>query len=77
MVEVFGTICSSFKTINPYLHINIKRMFVNLHWQIHGWTVITNNEFMMWLMKGYITKLKGDLLIALATASTTRKKADR
>jgi hypothetical protein len=34
-------------------------MFVKLPWKIYGSTIITNNEFMMWLVKGYTAKLKG------------------
>ncbi len=75
---VFGADCSSFKSINPYLHIDTKRMLVKFHWQIYGLAVITNNEFMMWLVKGYITKLKGHFVNwALVVASTPREKAHR
>ncbi|CAK9228375.1 unnamed protein product [Sphagnum troendelagicum] len=45
---------------------------------MYGSTAITNNEFMMWLVKGYITELKGHLENwAIAIASTTREKAHR
>jgi hypothetical protein len=73
---VFGADCSSFKSINLYLHINTKRMLVKFHWQIYGLAVITNNEFMMWLVKGYITKLKGHFVNwALIVPSTIKEKA--
>ncbi len=73
---VFGADCSSFKSINLYLHINTKRMLVKFHWQIYGLAVITNNEFMMWLVKGYITELKGHFVNwALIVPSTIKEKA--
>ncbi len=76
--EVFCADCSNFKTINLYLHVDFKKALIKLHWQIYGSIVITNNEFMMWLVKGYITKLKGHLKNwAIATTSTTRAKAHR
>jgi len=76
--EVFGADCSSFKTINLYLHVDTKKALIKLHWQMYGSTAITNNEFMMWLVKGYITELKGHLENwAIAIASTTREKARR
>jgi hypothetical protein len=67
--EVFGIDCSDFKIINFYLHTDTKKALVKFHWQIYGLAIITNNEFMMWLVKGYITKLKGHPLNwAIATA---------
>jgi len=76
--EVFGANCSSFKTTNPYLHTNTKKTIVKLHWQIYGSVVITNNEFMMRLVKGYIKELKGHLMNwAIATTSTTKGRAYR
>jgi hypothetical protein len=76
--EVFGANCSNFMTSNPYLHIDAKKTLVKFHWQIYGLVVITNNEFMMWLVKGYITELKGHLMNwAIVVASTTREKVHR
>ncbi len=57
--EVFGPNYSNFKTTNPYLHVDMKKILVKLYWQIYGSVVITNNEFMLWLVKGYIAELKG------------------
>ncbi len=51
-------------------------MLVKFHWQIYGLAVITNNEFMMWLVKGYITELKGHFVNwALIVPSTIKEKA--
>jgi hypothetical protein len=57
--KVFGPDCSSFKTTNLYLHVDMKIILVKLYWQIYGLVVISNNEFMLWLVKRYIIELKG------------------
>jgi hypothetical protein len=37
-----------------------------------------NNDFMLWLVKGYIVEMKGhDVNSAKATTSTTKEKAQR
>jgi hypothetical protein len=78
IANFFGADCSSFKTTNLYLHIDTKRVLVKLHWQIYGLAIITNNEFMMWLVKGYIAKLRGHLVNwALIIASMPREQARR
>jgi hypothetical protein len=60
------------------LHVNTKKALVKLYWKIYGSTIITNNEFMLWLVKGYIAQLKGNFMKwAMATLTTAKEKAHR
>jgi len=45
LLEVFGLKCS-LKLTNPLLHIETK-------WEEASLVDLTNNDFMIWLMKGY------------------------
>jgi hypothetical protein len=73
IAKMFESKYSSFKTTNPYLHVDTKKAFVKLYWKIYGSIIITNIEFMLWIVKGYIAKLKGHLVNwAMATVSTAK-----
>jgi hypothetical protein len=64
--------------MNPLIHVNIKHDLKKLHWQIYGVATPTNNDFTLWLVKGYIAHEKGhEINWAKATTLTTRKKAWR
>jgi hypothetical protein len=56
--EVFGKV-SKFKTTNSHLHLKSWRKFIDLYVKIYGTTKPSNNEFMSWVVKSYITKVKG------------------
>jgi len=78
IAEVFESDYSSLKTINPYLHVDTKKALVKLYWKIYGLIIITNNEFMLWLVKGYIAQLKGNLMKwAIATITIAKEKAHK
>jgi hypothetical protein len=53
LVEVFGPKCI-FKVTNPFIHADTKHELKKLHWQIYGVAMPTNNNFILWLIKGYI-----------------------
>jgi hypothetical protein len=55
---VFGKV-AKFKTTNTHLHLDTKKKLFHLCSQIYGTSIIMNNKFMSWVIKGYITKVKG------------------
>jgi hypothetical protein len=57
-LEVFSPKCS-YKLTNPLLHANTKQELKKLHWQIYGVAILTKNDFMLWLVREYITQEKG------------------
>jgi hypothetical protein len=58
LIKVFGPKCS-YKFTNPFIHVDTKCELKTLHWQIYGSTTPTNNDFMLWLVRGYIAQEKG------------------
>jgi hypothetical protein len=53
---VFGPKLSlNFKLTNLALHIDTRKEFKNLTWQIYGAFQPTNKNYMLWVAKGYIT----------------------
>jgi hypothetical protein len=56
--EVFKKV-TKFKTTNNKLHLEMKKKLINLYIKIYGTPHVTNNEFMSWVMKGYIARVKG------------------
>jgi hypothetical protein len=56
--EVFGKV-AKFKTTNTHLHVDTKKELLHLCSQIYGTSIIMNNKFMSWVVKGYITESKG------------------
>jgi hypothetical protein len=74
LLEVFGPKCS-LKLTNPLLHVEKKLKLKRLHWQIYGVPTLNNNDFMLWLMKGYITQEKCyEINWAKTIASTINEK---
>ncbi len=68
----------SYKLTNPCFHADIKHELKKLRWQIYGSTTPTNNDFMLWLVRGYIAQVKGvEINWAKVVASTAREKAQR
>ncbi len=63
----FGKV-SNFKTINSNLHLKTQRKY--------GTTKPSNNELMFWVVKGYITEVKGfKINWAKVVACIVREKA--
>jgi len=75
-VEGFFAKVSKFKTINNHLHLETWRKFINLYVKICGTTKPSNNELMFWVVKGYITEVKGfKINWAKVVACIVREKA--
>ncbi len=62
LVEIFGFGCESLKTTNLCFHLDTKKQLVKLYYQVYGTIVVTNNEFCLWFIKGYIAKQKGEVM---------------
>jgi hypothetical protein len=58
IVTIFGNV-KKFKTTNPLLFPNARKEIETLYWKIYGTRHITNNELMVWFVKGWIIKQKG------------------
>jgi hypothetical protein len=58
LLEVFKPKCN-LKLTNSLFHPETKQDLKRFHWQIYGVPTPTNNDFMLWLMKGYIAQNKG------------------
>ncbi len=56
--EVCGNV-TKFRAKNSNLHPKTKCELVSLYIQIYGTSHVINNEFMSWVVKGYITHVKG------------------
>jgi hypothetical protein len=75
--EVWGKV-SSYRTTNTSLHPDTRRELISLYAKIYGTEDVTNNEFMLWVVKGFILECKGEMVDwATAAASTAKEKADR
>jgi hypothetical protein len=48
--------CTSFKTTSTTLNPKTRRDLLQLYSKIYGKIEVTNNEFMTWLVKGYIAE---------------------
>ncbi len=49
-----------------------------MHWHIYGSTTPTNNDFMLWLVKGYITQeMRVEITWAKATTSIFKEKVQK
>jgi hypothetical protein len=61
-----------FKTTNSMLHPATKMTLFSLCWKIYGSALLPNNEFMAWIVKGYVVQQKGLFKVnwAVAVAST-------
>ncbi len=78
IVEVFGLSSEGFKTTNLNLHPKTKKDLLRLYWKVYGIDQMTNNKFMIWFLKGYITQKKGEKVNwARVATSTTQEKAHR
>lgn len=67
---------TKFRTTNKKLHPETKKELINLFAKNYGTPHVMNNEFMSWVVKGYIVEVKGhDINWAKAITCTGRKKA--
>ncbi len=72
IAKIFGLSFEDFKTTNLNLHLETRKDLFRLYYKV------TNNEFMIWFVKGYIAKEKGEKINWVkATPSTTREKAHK
>jgi hypothetical protein len=81
IVEVFGGKgVKPFKATNVMLHPATISAFLSLCWKIYGTTVLENNEFMAWIVKGFVAEQKGDIKInwavAIASKAIEKKRRD-
>jgi hypothetical protein len=53
IASFFGNV-KRFKTINPLLPSNARKEIETLYWKINGIGHITDNELMVWFVKGWI-----------------------
>ena len=75
--KVWGK-CTSFKTTNTTLKSKSRSELMQLYSKIYGKMDVTNNEFMAWVVKGYIEEQMGlDVDWASAVASTALILASR
>jgi hypothetical protein len=58
IASFFGNV-RTFKTTNPLLPSDVKKDIDTLYWKINGTSHITNNELMVWFVKGWIIDIKG------------------
>jgi hypothetical protein len=58
IIEVFGE-STVLKTTHSNLDPNTKLELLCLYSQCYGHNNVTNNEFYLWLIKGYIAQEKG------------------
>ncbi len=60
IAKIFGLSTKGFKTTNLTFHPELKKDLFQLYWQLYGTNQVTNNEFMIWFVKSYITQEKGE-----------------
>jgi hypothetical protein len=73
--EVFEKV-AKFRTTNNKLHLETKKKLFSLYAKIYRTPHVTNNDFMSWVVKGYIEGMKGhNINWAKVIAYTTREKA--
>jgi hypothetical protein len=53
IASFFGNV-KRFKTVNPLLPLNTRKKIKTLYWKINGIGHTTNNELMVWFVKGWI-----------------------
>jgi hypothetical protein len=67
---------STFKTTNPLLSPDARKEIETLYWKIYGTRHITNNELMVWFVKGWIVEWNGHPINwATTVAATAKEKA--
>ena len=63
--------CTTYKTTNSALPPERRRELVELYAKIYGKTEVTNNEFMVWVVKGNIVEQMGLKIDWASVASST------
>jgi hypothetical protein len=78
ITKVFGLSFEGFKTTDLNVHPKNKKGLLRFYWEVHGTKQVTNNEFMIWFVKGDIAQKKGEKVNwARAIASTTQEETYR
>jgi hypothetical protein len=67
LIELFGQ-ARQLRATNPKLDPEHLHALTKLYWQCYGIDDITNNEFQLWFMKGYVATKKGEKLNWCAAA---------
>ena len=70
-VEEVWRKCSAFKTTNTTLNPKTRSELLQLYAKIYDKMEVTNNDFMTWVVKGYITKVMGFKVDRATTAALT------
>ncbi len=73
-------ICSNvntFKTTNPLFPPDTKKEIETLYWKIYGKGHITNNELMVWSVKGWVAQWNGHPINWVIVVVTTAKEKTR
>ncbi len=75
IASFFGNV-KTFKTTHTLLPSNAKKEMETLYWKINGNGNITNNELMVWFVKGWIVEWNGHPINwAKVVATNAKEKA--
>ncbi len=70
VAHVFSSV-QKFKSTSSMLTKDHRKQLENLYLDIHGISHITNNEFYLWLVKGWIDESKGHPMNWVEVVATT------
>jgi hypothetical protein len=74
IAAIFGNV-NTFKTTNPFLSPDARKEIETLYWKIYGTGHITNNELMVWFVKGWLVEWNGHPINwATIVAATAKEK---
>lgn len=73
VAHVFGNV-QKFKSTNSMLTKDHKKQLENLYWNIYGIGHNTNNEFYLWLVRGWIVENKGHPVNWVEVIATTARE---
>jgi hypothetical protein len=68
--EIWGKYLA-FKTTNTTLSLEMRKDLLHLYSKIYGKVEVTNNEFVAWVVKGYIAEQMGLFVDWASTAAST------
>jgi hypothetical protein len=75
IASFFGNV-KTFKTKNPLLPLDAKNKITTLYWKINDTSHITNNELMVWFVKGWIIDIRDIPLTRLKLLQLQRRRFD-
>jgi hypothetical protein len=76
LIELFGQ-KRVFRTTNPNLDPVHLQGLKKLYWQCYGTDHVSNNEFQLWFVKGFIVDRRGEKLNWCAAAARTSRERNR